>query len=456
VTKPYRACNCREPATIGPDGRKWPGKLLGKACPRLGQKGHGAWYVRYEAPADADGKRRQPRLGPFATEKAAKGALVEALGEIRDGRTISDRNTKLGEYLDRWMGWREAELKPRTRDSYREAFDLYWKPAIGHIRLADLRENHIRDVHAAMRKLNTPAEDGDHSELVRRLAAARATIPHLPGKRVRTASLSETRIKRITAPLITALNQCKALPVNPAKGVGGKARKTRPLLWTEPRAERWRQTGKRPAPVMVWTAAQCGAFLDAIEPDRLYPLYHLAGYWGLRRSELAGLEWADVDVNSRRLHVRQAQAGDELDNTKSEDSDRIIVIDQDTATVLERWQEHQLFERLEWGEAWQDSGRVFTREDGQPLRPGHISEHFAVLTGKAGLPPIRFHDLRHGAATMLLAAGQPVKVVSAILGHATSAFTMDVYAVVAEDLAEAAAVAISAFVPRKGRAEPAQ
>jgi hypothetical protein len=108
------------------------------------------------------------------------------------------------------------------------------------------------------------------------------------------APLSETRIKRVTAPLVTALNQCKALPVNPAEGIGGKTRKTKPLLWTEPRVERWRQTGQRPSPVMVWTAAQCGAFLDSIGTDRLYPVYHLAAYWGLRRGELERLEWADL------------------------------------------------------------------------------------------------------------------------------------------------------------------
>lgn len=455
MSKPYRACNCRAPATAGPDGKKAPGKLLGSQCPDRGKKGHGSWFVRYEAPADASGRRRQPRLGPFGTEKAAKDALVSALSEVQACTWTSDRSTTLADYLDQWMRWREAELKPRTRETYREAFALYWKPAIGHVRLADLREDHIRDTHAAMRKLNTPAEDGDRSELLRLLAATRATLPHLPGRRVRHAPLSETRIKRVTAPLVTALNQCRALTVNPAAGVGGKVRKTRPLLWTEPRVERWRTTGKRPASVMVWTAAQCGAFLDSIEDDRLYPLYHLAAYWGLRRSELAGLEWSDLDLKTRRLHVRQAQTEDKLDDTKTEDSDRIITIDQDTAGELERWRERQLFERLEWDGAWQDSGRVFTREDGAPLRPAYVSEHFSALARQAGQPPIRFHDLRHGAATMLIAAGQPVKVVSAILGHSTSAFTMDVYAVVAEELAEAAAVAIAAFVPRRASNVPA-
>jgi integrase len=198
---------------------------------------------------------------------------------------------------------------------------------------------------------------------------------------------------------------------------------------------------------MVWTAGQCGQFLDAIEADRLYALYHLACYWGLRRGELERLEWADLDLTTRRLHVR----GD----VKSEDSDRILTIDQGTVDVLETWQERQLFERLEWDAAWQDSGRVFTREEGSPLRRGWASEHFKALVYKAALPPIRFHDLRHGTATMLLAAGQPIKVISEILGHATSAFTADIYTEVAEELADAAAVAIAAYVPRTSRSSAA-
>ncbi len=113
-------------------------------------------------------------------------------------------------------------------------------------------------------------------------------------------------------------------------------------------------------------------------------------------------------------------------------------------------------QRLEWDSGWTESGLVFTREDGSPQRSGSVYDHFTVLVRQAGLPPISFHGLRHGAATMLIAAGQPVEVVSAVLGHATAAFTMDVYAVVAEELAEAAATAIEAFVPRKARTEAAQ
>ena len=252
--------------------------------------------------------------------------------------------------------------------------------------------------------------------------------------------------------MATALNDAVArrlIGVSPASAIRFKLRKQRPLLWTEPRTARWRETGTRPAVSMVWSPEMTGAFLDAAEADRLSPLYHLAAYWGLRRGELAGLEWADVDLGHRRIHVRQAQSAGELDSTKSEDSDRVITIDPGTAGVLKQWRDTQAFEAIEWGTGWGNSGRVFTREDGQPLRPAFISEHFGILAREAGLPPITFHDLRHGSASLLIAAGVDLKTVSQILGHSTVAFTADVYAVVAEELEEAAAAAIEAIVPRK-------
>ena len=136
--------------------------------------------------------------------------------------------------------------------------------------------------------------------------------------------------------------------------------------------------------------------------------------------------------------------------------------------MLSDWRKAQLEERVQWEPAWTDTGRVFTREDGTALRPAWISQRFADLAVRAGaapkakrrpgdppqpplrdgLPPIRFHDLRHGTATMLLAAGQPPKVISEILGHATVAFTMDVHTEVAEALADGAAEALAAYIPR--------
>lgn len=488
--KPFKACSCRDSQT---------GRLLGKKCPDLAKRRHGGWYARYEAPRTADGKRRQPRIGPFDTAKECAEELVRVLGQMGQTGYVDDRKITVGGYLDKRLGWRESEsqsgdgLKRSTLSAEREAIDLYLKPGLGHLKLVDLRDHHIRDLYAAMRLINRPGEDErDPSEMLRRLLGARA---ERDGRRASARPLSEARIKRVHAVLTGALNDAvkasKILSTNPADGVlrskgGGRKGRTRPLLWTAERVERWEQTGKIPGRVMVWTARQCGAFLDFAEADRLYPLLHFAGYWGLRRGELVGLEWADVGLDTRRLHVRQAQHDDVLDDVKSDDSDRHIVFDEATANVARAWRKAQLEERVAWGEAWTDSGRVFTYEDGRPLRPAYVSQRFEllvdrynafrqrraegwsveriarqhraddalvrqVLSGPA-LPPVRFHDLRHGSATMLLAAGVPMKVVSDVLGHASTSFTADVYATVAEELAEDAATKIAAFVPRRNRA----
>ena len=442
--RPYRACSCRDAET---------GRLLGNACPNRGRKGHGAWYVRYEAPRGADGRRRRIRLGPYAAERECSDALLEVLAKARSGWHVDDRRTKFGEYLNRKLGWweSEADIKPSTLASYREAIELYFKPGLGHERLIDLRDHDFRDLAAALRKINTPAADTDRNDLLHRLLAARATRD---GKRISTRPLTDARIRRILAVASSALAPLvpHTLPFNPAAGIkAGKTRRRRPLLWTRARVERWRETGEVPAPVMVWSREHCGAFLDSIEDERLYALFELAAYTGMRRSELAGLCWPDVDLASRRIHVRQAQVNEELDSTKSADSERIISLDKDRAESLKAWRKAQLAERLAWGGEWTDSGRVFTREDGTALRPAWISTRFDALATRAGLPPITLHGLRHGAATMLLAAGQPPKVVSEILGHSTVAFTMDVYTEVAEELADAAAEALSAYVPRASR-----
>ena len=398
------------------------------------------WYVRYEAPP-VGGRRRQPRLGPYDTEREAARALTKALGEVHTGTHASDRKITVGAYLSRWLEDMRSELKPRTWASYEEAVRLYFAPGLGHIKLADLRDSHIRGLYVSMRKINRPVPVST-DETLRRLLRARRHVDHLPGHLWTTRPLSEASVKRRHVVLAAALNNAverRLLGVSPAAAIRFKVPKTRPLLWTQARTAQWAKDGQRPAPVMVWRAEQCGAFLDVAEADRLFPLWHLVCHWGLRRQELVNLRWSDVD--GRHLHVR--------DDVKSEDSDRVITIDRVTGDVLEAWRQRQLFERLEWGDAWTDSGHVFTKETGEPLRPAFVSEHFKILYRSANLPPVRFHDLRHGSATMLRAAGVDIKTISAILGHSDVGFTDNTYVEVADEMAEAAAAAAVDLVPRK-------
>lgn len=407
-----------------------------------------AWVVRASAPRRGNGRRSQPRIYG-RTKRECTENLIEFLGDVNAGRNVGDRRMTVSEHFDRRLRWWESEDQLKSLDSYREAIELYLRPACGHLRIVDMSQNLGRDVAVALRKINRPDADEDSTDLLRRLLAARAVRD---GKRISTRPLSESRITRILAVGSSACADLVpgVLAVNPfAKVKSGKGRRLKPLLWTGPRVERWQETGQVPSSVMVWDQHHCGAFLDSITAERLYSLFDLAAYSGLRRSELCGLCWAEVDLDNRRIHIRQAQVDDELDSTKSEDSDRIIKISQQCAAVLRAWRQAQRLERMKWGAAWSDTGRVFTREDGTALRPQWVSARFAALARKASLPPIRFHDLRHGAATMLLAAGTPMKVVSEMLGHATVAFTADVYTSVMEELMDTAAEGLTAFVPRK-------
>ncbi|AZQ35947.1 site-specific integrase [Streptomyces cyaneochromogenes] len=489
--KPYKACSCRDPETK---------RLLGKKCSDLPKKGHGGWYARYEAPPSAEGKRRQPRIGPYTTETECKKELAKVLGTAASPKAHDERKTTLGEYLERRYAWRVSEaetgegLKKGTLDAEREAIDLYGKPGLGHIKVVDLTDEHFRELYAAMRKINRPEEQGDRSEILRRLKDARATRG---GRRVHTRPIGESRIRRVHAVLHGALTDAvklsKIRPDNPADGVwrtkGGKRKpgRAKPLLWTDERVEQWLRTGVVPAKVMVWTAAQTGNFLDFADAceERLYPAFHLDAYYGPRRGELVAAEEQSLSLERARLHILQSQSDDELDDTKTEAGWRQVPLDPETVRVHRAWHKRKLEERLRWGELYQDSGRVYCYEDGTALKAEYLSSRFRILIERhknlrdgvrekgwsveraarhyrttvaavevallMPLPPIRLHDLRHGAATMLLAAGVDDKFVSEVLGHASVSFTKDVYAVVAEEMAADATRRIAAFIPRQNR-----
>ncbi len=126
--------------------------------------------------------------------------------------------------------------------------------------------------------------------------------------------------------------------------------------------------------------------------------------------------------------------------------ERTITLDADTVRVLRAWRRHQLEAKLAAGPQWKDTGLVFTRQDGTAWHPAQATDWFARIAHAAGLPPISLHGLRHGAASMSLAAGVDVKVVSAELGHATTHFTQDTYQTVFPDVAKAAAEATAAML----------
>jgi integrase len=231
--------------------------------------------------------------------------------------------------------------------------------------------------------------------------------------------------------------------------------KPKALIWSDERIARWLETGEKPSPVMVWTPEQAGTFLDFVTQDRLYLLWRLIAFRGTRRGEGCGVRWEDHSAKARSLAIatQLVQDGWDVheDAPKTNSGIRLIALDEETNQDFIAQKARQQQEREVWGGGWVDTGRIFTQEDGSLLHPGKVSEHFERLIKAAGLPPIRLHDLRHVAATLMLAAGVDIKVVSETLGHSDTRITRDIYQSVLDDLARDAAEKVVQLVPHARR-----
>ncbi|MFJ8965323.1 tyrosine-type recombinase/integrase [Lentzea sp. NPDC102401] len=264
---------------------------------------------------------------------------------------------------------------------------------------------------------------------------------------------------RIMATARKALNdamygEARLITFNPAVKVELPPEvRPKPLVWTDARVARWVETGEIPGKVMVWTPEQTGTFLDFIAHHRLYAYFHLLAHAGLRRGEGLGQYWVDFDEDTGTLAIRfqllQVGWETEFGTPKTDSSVAIITVDRGTVLELCAHRSRQQRERDEAGDAWANLGLMFTEPDGSPLHPADVTDLFNALVEEAGLPPIRLHDLRHGAATFALASGADMKIVSSMLRHSSITITADTYTGVLPQVAQATAEGIARLVPRK-------
>lgn len=349
----------------------------------------------------------------------------------------------VSEWLDRWLATR-TRLRANTRQIYQTHIRLYLKPYLGGIRLDRLRTDHVADMFDQIHARNDV------------LAAARASSNTTLRRQLRwQRHVGPATMQRIRAVLRTALNgaiAARLITFNAAAQVElPDPDRPVPLIWTPPRVARWRATGQRPSPVMVWTPELTGRFLDHARRDPLYPLYELIALRGLRRGEACGLHWSDVDLDAATLQIRcQLLLIDGrmlFGPPKSRAGRREVALDHATVASLHDHRARQLCDRAAAGPNWHDSDLVFSAGDGTPLHPDRASDHSHDLVTAAGLPPVRLHDLRHGAATLMLTAGVSAKVIQETLGHSRYTTTLDIYTSVLPTLAHAAAEATAALIP---------
>ncbi|MFJ9431109.1 tyrosine-type recombinase/integrase [Streptomyces sp. NPDC101490] len=370
----------------------------------------------------------------------------------------------VSEWLDTWLKGKKA-LRATGAARYEVDIRCHLRPHIGQIRLDRLRVDHLDAMFEDIASTNVEILEQNYQrrqalEDLRSIRgraarrAARAAIAAMPPFRRVTGLATQHHIK---ATLRAALNTAIALQLitfNPAAYVELEtAPKPTALVWTAARIAEWKQTGKKPSPVMVWTPTQTGLFLDHVTEHRLYALWHLYCFRGPRRGEGLGIRWMDFarDAHSLAVETQLVQLGwDVLEGEpKTASGVRLVALDLDTTDALLRHEALQKAERLRFGSGWVDTGRIFVEEDGTWLHPAKVSSLFARLVKEANLPPVRLHDLRHLAATLALLAGVNIRVVSEMLGHSDTSITHDIYQSVLEEIAREAAEAVVKLVPRK-------
>jgi integrase len=374
------------------------------------KKGNRYYAVIYEGVDPATGKERR-RWYPAGTRKADADKLVTELVKRRhDGDYRAPDKTTLGAYLtDKWLPAQRAQLRPSTFDSYERNIRLHVLPKLGNLALQQLAPEDL---------------DGFYGELLS------------GGKRNGAGGLSHKTVRYIHGILHKALSD--------AHRKGAILRNAASL------ADPPKLSARRKRDMRVWTADQLREFLLGTSGDRLHPAFFLAAHTGMRRGEVLGLRWADVDLDKSRLSVRQAIISVayevKVSDVKTGTGRRTINLDPRTVSVLRAWRKTALAERMLVGPGFADNDLVFPRPDGTPTHPDGFSQAFDRAVARLEVPVISLHDLRHTHATLLLRAGVPVKVVSERLGHANPAFTMSVYQHVLPGMQEEAANLFSDLV----------
>jgi integrase len=330
-----------------------------------------------------DGKRtRKYFYGRTRSQAARKLAL--ALTQWQQGHEFANERLTVEQFLGSWLEAKQGTVRPGTWTRYEELVRLHVNPKLGKRRLARLKPDQLQQFYTELQSSRSPA--------------------------------TLLKVHRMLHSAFQLAVRWDAMPQNITE-----------LVIAPPTRQRHEFD--------TFTIEQARSFLKAVRGDRLEALYVLAITTGMRQGELLGLRWQDVDLERRQLQlVRQL---------KTRQSRRAVVLPQLAATALVDHRVRQAAEREQQGVLWEDHGLVFPNTVGRPLNPHNLRQRsFFPLLARADLPRIRFHDLRHSCATLLLSEGVHPKIVSDLLGHSQIGITLDLYSHVTATMQAVAAEAM--------------
>jgi integrase len=356
---------------------------------------NGHWSAQYVV-YTSEGRKRKTLYGKTRAEVARK--LAKAISNREDGLVFDAGSLTVTRYLDRWLTDSvKGTVRLTTYQGYERICRLHIKPSLGRVRLKDLTAAHVRGLYRERLK----------------------------------AGLAPRMVQLIHVTLHKALKQAVMdglIPRNVTEAV------------KPPQPEK-----KEIKPL---SSEQARALLRAAKEEKLEALYVLAITTGMRQGELLALKWEDVNLEAGTLQVRRTLCtatggGFTFGAPKTAKSRRSIKLPDIAISSLRRHRKAQLEEKMRLGELFADQGLVFTSRVGTPIsRQDLITRSFKPLLKRAGLPDIRFHDLRHTCATLLLGKGVHAKLVQELLGHATISITLDTYSHVLPGMGDAAAGAM--------------
>jgi integrase len=367
------------------------------------------WYVVIDLPRDTDGKRRQKWHGGYRTRREAEAARAKIVHDFNTGIYVEPSAITLtGWVRELWLPTVKSRVKPSTFDSYRRNLDLHVLPRLGSRQLRQIAPPMLNRLYADLLADGNKKVSG--------------------GLSAKTVRYIHTILHKVLADAVDA----GLIATNPA----GRAKPPRPQarLATE---------------IAFWEPAELREFLGLVQSHRLEAAWNVAAMTGMRRGEVLGLRWKDIDLDAARISVRQALvsvAYEVIVSTPKNHLARTIDLDEGTVHQLRAHRQRQQIDRDKWGADYQNRNLVFCKEDGSPIHPHTFSQAFERLVAKTGLPTIRLHDLRHTHATIALKARVPIKVISERLGHENPAFTMKQYAHVIPGMQAEAATAIAMLV----------
>ena len=337
------------------------------------------------------------------TQKALLDKLHQNIENYRDVELTEDSRMTLGEWLDRWLTeYKAGTVRPGTLENYRRYTDLYIKPQLGGKQVSLVSQ---QDIQRMYRRLKTDGRIREHPEL--------------------DHQLSDAMIRHIHSMLHAAMKdavQAHVIPKNPTEGT------------TTPKPNY--------KPKRILTRAELDAFLEVVEQDEVWrDFFQTELMTGLRRGEICGLQWGDFDGDAGTLKVcrtlHSKKKGEyTLGETKTNKGMRNIILPKSVANILRRRKAEALSQ-------WIFPDPVKPED---PVNPDSAYHHMKTLLQRAGLPSIRFHDMRHTFATHALTSGVDAKTLSGILGHTNASFTLDTYTHVTSDMQKTASDIVGGFM----------